>query len=102
MAKRPQAWVQCEDRLPYYKDSSCSLPRPHDSTTREDLGGDARGPAICPKYARCSTVVTAVLRAIAGISLAEPDPLAGVYRQLSRCGKKQRAGVELGACCSAY
>ena len=26
MAKGPQGWVQCEDRLPYYKDSSCSWP----------------------------------------------------------------------------
>jgi hypothetical protein len=26
MAKRPQGRVQCEDRLPYYKGSSCSLP----------------------------------------------------------------------------
>jgi hypothetical protein len=25
MAKRSQGWVKCEDRLPYYKDSSCSL-----------------------------------------------------------------------------
>jgi hypothetical protein len=44
MAKGPQGWVQCEDHLPYYKDSSCSLPRPHYSTTREDLGGGVRGP----------------------------------------------------------
>jgi hypothetical protein len=26
MAKGPQGWVQCEDHLPYYKDTSCSLP----------------------------------------------------------------------------
>jgi hypothetical protein len=26
MAKGPQGWVQCEDHLPYYKDSPCSLP----------------------------------------------------------------------------
>jgi hypothetical protein len=26
MAKGPQGWVKCEDRLPYYKDNSCSLP----------------------------------------------------------------------------
>jgi hypothetical protein len=26
MAKRSQGWVKCEDRLPYYKYSSCSLP----------------------------------------------------------------------------
>jgi hypothetical protein len=26
MAKRSQGWVKCEDRLPYYKGSSCSLP----------------------------------------------------------------------------
>jgi hypothetical protein len=48
MAKGPQGWVKFEDRLPYayYKDNSCSLPRlhDHDSTTREDLGGGARGP----------------------------------------------------------
>jgi hypothetical protein len=44
--KGPQGWVQCEDRLPYYKGGpgSCSLSRPHDPTTREDLGGGARGP----------------------------------------------------------
>jgi hypothetical protein len=39
MAKRSQGWVKCEDRLPYYRDSSCSLPLPrlhdHNSTTRE-------------------------------------------------------------------
>jgi hypothetical protein len=35
MAKRSQGWVKCEDRLPYYRDSSCSLPLPrlHVSTT---------------------------------------------------------------------
>jgi hypothetical protein len=46
MAKGPQGWVQCEDHLLYYKDNSCSLPRPHnhDSTTRENPGGGARGP----------------------------------------------------------
>jgi hypothetical protein len=48
MAKGPQGWVQCEDHLPYYKDSSCSFPRPrprprlHDS--RGPRGGGARGP----------------------------------------------------------
>jgi hypothetical protein len=26
LAKGPQAWVQCEDHLPYYKGGSCSLP----------------------------------------------------------------------------
>jgi hypothetical protein len=36
MAKGPQGWVQCEDRLPYVKDNSCRLPRLHDFTTRED------------------------------------------------------------------
>jgi hypothetical protein len=48
MAKRSQGWVKCEDRLPYYRDSSCSLPlpRPHDynSTTREDLAAGAGAP----------------------------------------------------------
>jgi hypothetical protein len=46
MAKGPQGWMQCEDHLPYYKDNPCSLPRlhDHDSTTREDPGGGARGP----------------------------------------------------------
>jgi hypothetical protein len=46
VAKGPQEWVKCEDRLPYYKDKSCSFPRlhDHDSTTREDLGGGTRGP----------------------------------------------------------
>jgi hypothetical protein len=55
MAKRSQKWwVKCEDRrLPYYRDSSCSLPlaTTHSTTTtprlatREDLGGGggARG-----------------------------------------------------------
>jgi hypothetical protein len=47
MAKRSQGWVKCEDRLPYYRGSSCSLPLPrlhdHNSTTREDLAaGDQR------------------------------------------------------------
>jgi hypothetical protein len=28
MAKRSQGWVKCEDRLPYYRGSSCSLPLP--------------------------------------------------------------------------
>jgi hypothetical protein len=48
MAKRSQGWVKCkmcEDRLPYYRGSSCSLPllRPHDHnpTTREDLAAGA-------------------------------------------------------------
>jgi hypothetical protein len=51
VAKGPRGWVKCEDRLPYYKDNTCSLPRPHDHdpTTHEaDLGGGARrgpGPA---------------------------------------------------------
>jgi hypothetical protein len=50
MAKRSQGWVKCEDRLPYYRDSSCSLPLPrlhdHNSTTREDLAaGAGRGGA---------------------------------------------------------
>jgi hypothetical protein len=27
MAKGPQGWGQCEDGLPYYKDSPCSLPQ---------------------------------------------------------------------------
>jgi hypothetical protein len=49
MAKGPQEGgcsVQCEDHISYYKDSSCSLPRfhDHDPTTRENLGGGARGP----------------------------------------------------------
>jgi hypothetical protein len=47
MAKRPQGWVKCEDRLPYCRDSSCSLPLPrlhdHNSTTREDEDLAARG-----------------------------------------------------------
>jgi hypothetical protein len=29
MAKGPQGWVKCEDRLPYYRGSSCGLPRLH-------------------------------------------------------------------------
>jgi hypothetical protein len=34
MAKRSQGWVKCEDRLPYYKDSSCSSTATcRDSTT---------------------------------------------------------------------
>jgi hypothetical protein len=48
MAKRSQGWVKCEDRLPYYRDSSCSLPLPrlhgHNSTTREDLAVGAGAP----------------------------------------------------------
>jgi hypothetical protein len=28
VAKRSQGWVKCEERLPYYRDSSCSLPLP--------------------------------------------------------------------------
>jgi hypothetical protein len=40
MAKRSQGWVNWEDRLPYYRNSSCSLPlatrlHDHDSTTRD-------------------------------------------------------------------
>jgi hypothetical protein len=52
MAKRSQEWVKCEDRRPYYNNSSCSsplaaTPRPRlhdDSATHEDLGGGAQGP----------------------------------------------------------
>ena len=48
MANRSQGWVKCEDRLPYYRDSSCSLPLPrlhdHNSTTREDLAAGAGAP----------------------------------------------------------
>ena len=48
VAKRSQGWVKCEDRLPYYRDSSCSLPLPrlhdHNSTTREDLAAGAGAP----------------------------------------------------------
>ena len=48
MAKRSQGWVKCEDHLPYYRDSSCSLPLPrlhdHNSTTREDLAAGAGAP----------------------------------------------------------
>ena len=48
MAKRPQGWVKCEDRLPYYRGSSCSLPLPrlhdHNCTTREDLAAGAGAP----------------------------------------------------------
>jgi hypothetical protein len=45
MAKRSQGWVKCEDRLPYYRDSSCSLPLPrlHDSRGPRGGGGGARG-----------------------------------------------------------
>jgi hypothetical protein len=50
MAKRPQGWVKCEDRLPYYRGSSCSLPLPrlhdHNSTTREDLAAGAGAPGV--------------------------------------------------------
>jgi hypothetical protein len=42
MAKRSQGWVKCEDRLPYYRDSSCSLP-PLATTPRPQLH-DSRGP----------------------------------------------------------
>jgi hypothetical protein len=44
MAKGPQGWVQCEDRLPYYKVALAACHDPHDPATREDLGGGARGP----------------------------------------------------------
>jgi hypothetical protein len=45
MAKRPQGWVKCEDRLPYYRDSSCSLPLATTTTPcpRPRLH-DSRGP----------------------------------------------------------
>jgi hypothetical protein len=50
MAKRSQGWVKCEDRLPYYRGSSCSLPLPrlhdHNSTTREDLAAGAGAPGV--------------------------------------------------------
>jgi hypothetical protein len=44
MAKRSQGWVKCEDRLPYYRDSSCSLslattPRPRLRDSREPRRG---------------------------------------------------------------
>jgi hypothetical protein len=34
MAKRSQGWVKCEGRLPYYRDSSCSLPLATTTTPR--------------------------------------------------------------------
>jgi hypothetical protein len=52
MTKRSQGWVKCEDRLPYYRDISCSLPLPrlhdhnstlHDSRGPRGEGGGARG-----------------------------------------------------------
>jgi hypothetical protein len=53
MAKRSQGWVKCEDPLPYYRDSSCSLPLPrrlhdhnHNSATREDLAAGAAAPGV--------------------------------------------------------
>jgi hypothetical protein len=42
MAKRSQGWVKCEDRLPYYRDSSCSLSLA--TTPRLRLHADSRGP----------------------------------------------------------
>ena len=41
MAKRSQGWVRCEDRLPYYRDSSCSLSL---ATTPRLRLHDSRGP----------------------------------------------------------
>jgi hypothetical protein len=41
MAKRSQGWVKCEDRLPYYKDNSCSLSL---ATTPRLRLHDSRGP----------------------------------------------------------
>jgi hypothetical protein len=41
MAKRSQGWVKCEGCLPYYKDSSCSLPL---ATTPRPRLHDPRGP----------------------------------------------------------
>jgi hypothetical protein len=41
MAKRSRGWVKCEDRLPYYKDSSCSLPL---ATIPRPRLHDPRGP----------------------------------------------------------
>jgi hypothetical protein len=41
MAKRSQGWVKCEDRLPYCKDSTCSLPL---ATTPRPRLHDSRGP----------------------------------------------------------
>jgi hypothetical protein len=41
VAKRPQGWVKCEDRLPYYKGSSCSLPL---ATIPRPRLRDSRGP----------------------------------------------------------
>jgi hypothetical protein len=54
MAKRSQGWVKCEDRLPYYRDSSWSLPlattttprprpRLHDSLARRTSAPGRRG-----------------------------------------------------------
>jgi hypothetical protein len=49
MAKGSQGWVQCENRHPYYKDNSCSLPRlhGHDSATR---GAARSGPRFVPRF----------------------------------------------------
>jgi hypothetical protein len=51
MAKGPQGWVRCEDRLPYYKGNSCRLPRPrgHDPTTPRLARTSAGAPGVqCP------------------------------------------------------
>jgi hypothetical protein len=47
MTKRSQGWVKCEDRLPYYTDSSCGLPlattpRPRRHDPREPRRGRGR------------------------------------------------------------
>jgi hypothetical protein len=48
MAKRSQGWVKCEDRLPYYRSTSCSLPLATTTTPRprprlHDSRGSRRG-----------------------------------------------------------
>jgi hypothetical protein len=66
MAKRSQGWVKCEDRLPYYKDSSCSLPnlpRLHDPRPRfHDSRGPRRGRGRPGSRARSSGALAAMQR----------------------------------------
>jgi hypothetical protein len=54
MAKRSQGWVKCEDRLPYYRDSSCSCSLP--LAPAIDCSAPSSGtPGAPPSAALCSS-----------------------------------------------
>jgi hypothetical protein len=91
MAKRSQGWVKCEGRLFTTKTApaACHLPRlhDHDSTTREDLSGGARGPR--PARVGLLRIRTALMRSeqIAGWSCSGCKPIRARAHYVALAGE---------------